>query len=58
MAQLQYVALFQGGHVAWDINFSTCGFEDYLNNAFTGYDYGNTSTGNNSDMGFVRCVED
>ena len=45
-------------YIAWDINFSTCGFEDYLNNAFTGYDYGDTNTGNNSDMGFVRCVED
>ena len=45
-------------YIAWDINFSTCGFEDYLENAMTGYDYGDISTGLNSDMGFVRCVED
>ena len=45
-------------YIAWDINFSTCGFEDYLENAMTGYDYGDTTTGLTSDMGFVRCVED
>ena len=45
-------------YIAWDINFSTCGFEDYLENAMTGYDYGDLTTGLNSDMGFVRCVED
>lgn len=51
--------------VAWDINFTTAGFSDYDKNAYTGegdaLDYGSvqsTEGKQDSDMGFVRCVED
>lgn len=45
-------------YCAWDINFTTCGFADFLGNAFTGYYYGNLSTGNDSNLALVRCVDD
>ena len=45
-------------YCSWDINFSTCGFEDYLGNAFTGYYYGDLSTANDSNLALARCVQD
>lgn len=45
-------------YCAWDINFTTCGFGDFLGNAFTGYYYGDLSSANDSNLALVRCVQD